>query len=175
MTSDWDRLASEITRVERIYAGGHPPQESKEELSDSAADYSGETRSRMIEARIGQGFFRRSVLSAYAFKCCITGIAIPELLVASHIVPWRDNPSNRLNPRNGLCLSAIHDRAFDQGLIAFSDDLRLLVSSRLRLGGANSYIGHTFRSYAGKAATPPDKFGPDSDFLKYHRENIFKE
>lgn len=173
MTSDWNRLASEIAQVERSFSGIGLPGEPNEEPNDIPTSYAGETRSALIEARIGQSFFRRSVLSAYEFKCCITGIAIPELLVASHIVPWRADPSNRLNPKNGLCLSAIHDRAFDLGLIAISDDRRLLLSNRLRHSGANSYIGYSFRSYAGKTITLPEKFPPDSEFLKYHRENVF--
>jgi predicted restriction endonuclease len=173
MTSDWDRLASEIARIERYYSGISLTSEPKEESADTPVSYVGETRSAQIEVRIGQNLFRRSVLSAYEFKCCITGLAVQELLVASHIVPWRADPGNRLNPKNGLCLSAIHDRAFDLGLIAISDDLRLLLSGRLRQSGTNSYIGHTFRSYAGKMITLPEKFQPDSGFLKYHRENVF--
>jgi hypothetical protein len=174
MTSNWDRLANEITRVEHIYSGISLPGEPKEESETIPASYVGETRSVTIDARIGQSFFRQSVLSAYEFKCCITGLAIPELLIASHIVPWRADPSNRLNPKNGLCLSAIHDRAFDLGLIAISDDLSLLLSSRLRHSGTGSYIGHTFRSYAGKTITLPEKFPPDSGFLKFHRENVYR-
>ena len=173
MTSDWTRLADEIVRVERRYSGTELPAESKEEEADVPESYAGGTRSALIEARVGQGFFRKSVLSAYEFKCCITGLAVPELLVASHIVPWRDDPSNRLNPKNGLCLSAIHDRAFDQGLITFSVDLRLLLSKRLSQLETDSYIGHTFLSYAGKSITLPEKFPPDFGFLKYHRENLF--
>jgi hypothetical protein len=173
MTSDWDRLAGEIARVQRYYPDISLPGESKKESTDTSVSYAGETRSALTEVRVGQSFFRKSVLSAYEFRCCITGLAVPELLVASHIVPWRADPSNRLNPRNGLCLSAIHDRAFDQGLITFSDDLRLLLSNQLRSSGPNSYIGHTFRSYAGKTIALPEKFQPDSGFLKYHRENVF--
>jgi hypothetical protein len=173
LTSDWDRLANEIARVDHYYSGVSLPGEPKKESEEILTSYAGETRSVTIDARIGQGFFRQSVLSAYEFKCCITGLAVPELLVASHIVPWRTDPSNRLNPKNGLCLSAIHDRAFDLGLIAISDDLSLLLSSRLRHSGANSYIGHTFRSYAGKTISLPGKFSPDCGFLKFHRENVF--
>jgi len=173
MTSDWDRLPAEIARVEQHFGIGLA-SERNEDSTDVPESYAGETRSAQIEARVGQSFFRRSVLSAYEFKCCITGLALPELLVASHIVPWRADPGNRLNPKNGLCLSAIHDRAFDLGLIAISDDLHILLSSRLGKSGANSFVGHAFRSYAGKTITPPEKFQPDSCFLRYHRENVFR-
>ncbi|MDR3792035.1 MAG: HNH endonuclease [Terracidiphilus sp.] len=174
MTSDWDLLASEIIRAEHYYSCSPSFDEGEEKSAEIPVCYAGGTRSVQIEARIGQGFFRRSVLSAYEFKCCITGLAVPELLVASHIVPWRADPANRLNPKNGLCLSAIHDRAFDLGLIAISDDLRILISNRLRSSGVNSYIGHTFRSYADKTIALPEKFPPDASFLKYHRENVFR-
>jgi putative restriction endonuclease len=175
MTSDWDLLAGEIARVEQYYGGAGLPSEPVEQSNLIVENYAGETRSVTVEARVRQSFFRQSVLSAYEFRCCITGLAIPELLIASHIVPWRADPNNRLNPKNGLCLSAIHDRAFDLGLIAISDDFTILLSSRLRHSGADSYIGHTFSSYAGKTITLPEKFSPDCGFLKFHRDNVFSE
>jgi predicted restriction endonuclease len=122
---------------------------------------------------VGQRFFRQAVLSAYDFKCCITGLAAQELLVASHIVPWRADSNNRLNPRNGLCLSALHDRAFDQGLITISENFHLLLSSRISKLKPNRYIDDAFLVYADKPIEIPAKFVPDSAFLKYHRENLF--
>jgi hypothetical protein len=56
---------------------------------------------------------------------------IRELLIASHILPWAKHPEYRLNLRNGLCLSRLHDAAFDAGLIAFDDKRRLLISRQL--------------------------------------------
>ncbi len=78
----------------------------------------------IVKQRRGQGFFRQAILSAYNRKCCISGTSVPELLRASHILPWSSFPQERLNPRNGLCLSAIHDAAFDKGLITFNDDFQ---------------------------------------------------
>ena len=72
--------------------------------------------------RVGQRLFRDAVLTAYNARCCITGLAVYRLLVAGHIMPWREDPSQRLNPANGLCLSALHDRAFDIGLITIRPD-----------------------------------------------------
>ena len=71
---------------------------------------------RLRPMRGNQSIFRRLILSIYGDSCCITGIAIPELLIASHIMPWASHPNQRLDPRNGLCLNALHDRAFDRGL-----------------------------------------------------------
>lgn len=173
MTSHWDSLASEIRQTEVQLAEGGSSLEEAAELTEIAADYTGSTRDALIEARIGQSFFRQSVLSAYDFKCCITGLAIPELLVASHIVPWRTDASNRLNPKNGLCLSAVHDRAFDIGLIAISEDFRLLLSRRLRESNSSPFIKNSFHSYADRAINLPAKFAPDPAFLRFHREQLF--
>lgn len=171
MTSDWPRLAKEIAEVESNLRDrqprGHEPEHD-------AASYVGETRSTIVMARIGQAFFRNAVLSAYEFKCCITGLPIPELLVASHIIPWREDRANRLNPRNGLCLSAVHDRAFDLGFIAVSEELCVLLSSRLRKMRSDPYINNTFCIYEGRPINLPKKFSPDTGFLKHHRESAFR-
>ena len=71
-----------------------------------------------MNQRVGQDFFRRAVLANYEETCCITGIADPRLLTASHIKPWGKDSDNRHNPANGLLLSATLDRAFDRGLIS---------------------------------------------------------
>ena len=171
MTSDWPRLAKETAEVESKL-GDIPAQADEPELD--ATSYVGETRSAIVSARIGQRFFRRAVLSAYEFKCCITGLPIPGLLVASHIVPWTKDKANRLNPRNGLCLSALHDRAFDLGLIAISEELCLILSGTLLKLRFNPYINNTFRVYEGRPINLPKKFRPDSGFLKHHRESVFR-
>ncbi len=171
MTSDWARLAREIAKVDSRFGEAQP---SGQEPEPGPAGYVGETRSALVMARVGQDFFRRAVLSAYEFKCCITGLPIPGLLVASHIVPWREDKANRLNPRNGLCLSAIHDRAFDLGFVAVSEKLCVLLSSRLRGMRSDPYINGTFCIYEGLPINLPKKFSPDAGFLKRHRESIFR-
>jgi hypothetical protein len=173
MTSDWDRFAEEIAQTERAISTDTVRNDSQIESSYDSLSYVGETRSALIEARLGQSFFRSAVLSSYEYRCCISGIAIPELLVASHIIPWKTDVGNRLNPRNGLCLSSIHDRAFDLGLITISSDFRLILSERVRMAKSNSYLSHTFHDYADKAIDLPEKFSPDPDFLRFHREKIF--
>ncbi len=172
MTSDWDKLAVEIERCELNFGDG---RQILREQSETAVpiDYSGANRNAIVALRIGQSFFRSAVLSAYDFKCCITGLGIPDLLVASHIIPWSVNTRNRLNPRNGLCLSAIHDRAFDLGLISISADYSLL-SAKILCTQRNSYLEHTFIKYAGRPITIPEKFIPDAEFLEYHRDHIFR-
>ena len=88
--------------------------------------------SAMVQVRVNQSFFRRAVLASYQGRCCMSGVNHPRLLVASHIVPWSQDVANRLNPRNGLCLSALHDRAFDSGLISLNNDYQVIISDKLK-------------------------------------------
>ncbi|MBX3387813.1 MAG: HNH endonuclease [Phycisphaeraceae bacterium] len=87
-----------------------------------------------VKQRRGQRFFRASVLAGHDGKCCITGITHPEMLRASHIVPWKDDAKLRLNPRNGLCLNALHDAAFDRGLFTLTDACEVRHAKRLKKG-----------------------------------------
>jgi predicted restriction endonuclease len=173
MVSDWGHIAAEIDQTDQRLTDSSPIRPKEEQL-EADTDYTGLTKSTLIMARVGQRFFRQAVLSAYDFKCCITGLSAPELLVASHIIPWRVDPTNRLNPRNGISLSALHDRAFDQGLIAISEDFRMVVSRRISELKPNRYIDNAFLAYADKPIRIPAKFAPDFAFLKYHREHQFR-
>jgi len=125
-----------------------------------------------VQLRVGQGFFRNAVLSAYDFRCCISGLANPRLLVASHIVPWRSNEQNRLNPRNGLALSALHDKAFDLGLITISEDYRVIVSTKYKPKN-DAFFDETVLRFDGKPISLPEKFLPEAQFLSFHRAHIF--
>lgn len=125
---------------------------------------------RLTKARVNQRFFRTLILDTYNRRCCLTGIAIPDVLVASHIVPWAEDPKNRLNPCNGLCLNALHDKAFDRGLIGFDDNLRLLLSPRLAEHLDNQTIQASFAGLQGHPLTPPTRFPPDHTFLQRHRK-----
>ena len=172
MTSDWGHIAAEIDQTVQKLAPNTTDHEATEP-PQTDTNYTGLTKTTLIAARVGQRFFRHAVLSAYDFKCCITGLAAQELLVASHIIPWRVDSSNRLNPRNGLCLSALHDCAFDQGLITISENFHLLLSPRISKMKPNRYIDDAFLAYADKPIGIPAKFVPEPAFLKYHRENLF--
>jgi putative restriction endonuclease len=114
-------------------------------------------------------------MSAYDNTCCITGIAIPEILIASHIKPWKDsNPqTERTNPKNGLCLNALHDKAFDSGLISVDEEYRIIVSQRVKELYVHSVISESFAKYDGRKMLMPQRFVPEAAFLKYHLENIF--
>ena len=116
--NDWEALAFESERLLAQTTGRKV--EEIAEVPEEALPKEGKERERVVRSRVNQHFFRATVLAAYGNKCCITGMPIPELLTASHIVPWSVDHQNRLNPRNGLCLNAIHDRAFDRGLLTIT-------------------------------------------------------
>jgi putative restriction endonuclease len=129
-----------------------------------------------VKVRRGQQFFRQSVLTAYEVRCCISGINIPRLLVASHIKPWGKFPEERLNPRNGLCLSTLHDAAFDAGLITLDVKLKVVLSRRLRRFFPQPALEQNFVPFEGQPIRLPEKLAePDTDFLRYHREIVFKD
>jgi putative restriction endonuclease len=126
------------------------------------------------KVRRGQQFFRQSVLIAYEVRCCISGINVPDLLVASHIKPWGRFPSERLNPRNGLCLSKLHDAAFDIGLITLDEKLCVLLSKRLRSFFPQAALEQNFTSFEGRQIHLPEKLAePDAGFIRFHREEVF--
>jgi putative restriction endonuclease len=129
----------------------------------------GRERDAIVRVRVNQSFFRRRVLSAYDFRCCVTGLAIKSLLVASHIVPWSIDKDNRLNPRNGLCLNALHDKAFDCGLMWVEEGFKIRMSDKLLYEKAGSRdIRDWFFSFDSKFLLLPKNFQPDPNFLVKH-------
>ena len=89
-------------------------------------------RQQLIEARIGQGRFRQELMAYWQRQCAVTGAAVAETLIASHIKPWaQSDNTERLDAYNVLLLSANLDRLFDRGLIGFADDGRLIRSGRI--------------------------------------------
>ncbi|MBS0971418.1 HNH endonuclease [Nissabacter archeti] len=135
-------------------------------------DFIGKEKIVNVKTRIGQQLFRKRVLEAYEYRCCITGLEDPILLVASHIRPWKEDAQYRLDPRNGLCLSNLHDRAFDQGLITFNENLELVLSVHLKnlksIAAQNNFL-----KYEGVKIRHSAQFSPCSSHLDFHRKKIF--
>lgn len=170
---DWERLSVES---EALKESRHIPtvDATVESMIDSDS-YAGETEGVAdVRIRLAQRFFRRSVLASYESRCCVTGISIPQLLIASHILPWSSFPEHRIDPRNGLCLSRIHDAAFDQGLITFDEDFRLVLSTEILHLASNTVMRAAFHAFEGIVLRLPSKFRPPPDFLLKHRTDIFK-
>ena len=122
--------------------------------------------------RRGQEYFRRMILANYGYKCCITGLDVPEILLASHIVEWAKDKANRLNPENGLCLSATYDAAFDKHLISFDDDYRMIVSKHIKDYYSNDITREYFDKFEGKQITLPSLYLPSKILLERHREAL---
>ena len=127
---------------------------------------------RLTKVRLEQAAFRTIVLAAYRYQCCLTGNPISQLLVASHIFPWSEFPAHRLDPRNGLCLSAEFDKAFDRHLIAFDNQLQLLLSPQINREASNSYVFQHLLACQGTALQLTERFAPSPEFLTRHRDQL---
>jgi putative restriction endonuclease len=167
-SDDWDRLAFESERLlERMT--GHEPQFAVEERDFPQ----GMSREALVRVRVNQSFFRSAVLAAYGMRCCVTGLSIPQLLTASHIVPWSVDVKNRTNPQNGLCLNALHDRAFDSGLLTITTELKIRVSTKMKRYVADKAAREFLWDYEGVPISLPQRFAPNTEFLSYHNDKIF--
>ncbi len=164
----WEALADQ--GVVEAEAGSEPRQGLGGVLAVPAGPTEVVGQAKM---RRGQSFFRSAVIAAYEGRCCITGLTSLELLRASHIVPWSHNLSLRLDPRNGLCLNALHDAAFDRGLITFSDKCELLIARRLRRQVPAGVYEEMFESRVGIQIKMPERFRPSIEMLAFHRSTIF--
>ena len=123
--------------------------------------------------RLVQSFFRRSVLASYGYKCSFCGLEVRSLLNASHIIPWKASVELRADPRNGFCLCALHDRAFDGGLMTVDADSRLLISKRVKKTNPAPLHRVAFLDLEGQRINLPGRFFPDTKCLEYHRDSIF--
>ena len=173
MQNDWEEFAVESDRAMSEIV--MPTKQLDDVIQDDIIDDRvGEDRAVQSTVRVGQDFFRAAVLSAYNEQCCITGLSVPRLLVASHIIPWRVDKRNRVNPRNGLLLSALHDKAFDIGLITIDDDMTVRVSRKYPARN-DRFFSSSLKEYDGQPIYLPTKFRPAGEFLSYHREHVFQE
>ena len=153
----------EVLPKEGVRVRKRPPQGPTETMAN-------------VKLRRGQEYFRDAVLNNFGGRCGITELSIRELLVASHILPWGTHIAERLNVRNGLCLSRLHDAAFDRGLIAFDDNLHLLLSPRLKAELPHRSVAENFGAFAGEPLrVPDDAVVPEVAFLSKHRTSIFRK
>ena len=134
----------------------------------------GEEKNREIKTRVNQNVFRQIILNVYSTRCAISGINIPELLNASHIIPWSENENERLNPSNGICLSKLYDAAFDKGLIGIKTDYSIILSSKLLEHKNETYFEKHFGFLESKKLNLPERFLPKKEFLEYHLDSIFQ-
>lgn len=169
---NWEKLAFASEQLIAKFSN-----QSIEEISDIEVEdiREGIDREAIVKHRVNQKFFRSTILSSYNFRCCITGLSIKDFLVASHIVPWSKNANHRLNPRNGICLNSIHDKAFDKGFITITPEFNIKVSDALAKFENEKSVQDFFLKYENKKIYLPNKFLPTKDFLDYHYNNIYKK
>ena len=134
----------------------------------------GVTRTSMIKTRVNQGFFRSAVISAYNKKCCVTGLDVPSLLIASHIKPWKDSDphTERTNPCNGLSLNSLHHEAFDDGIFTIDTDYRIWISKTAKEKYTSEVFHDFFEKYEGKEITLPERFLPSKEMIEYHNSKL---
>lgn len=137
------------------------------DIKKEGKDIIGQTK-----VRYGQSYFRRMVLANYQNICCVTGLNVPAVLRASHIVAWSDDKANRMNPENGLCLSATYDAAFDQHLISFDENYKMVLSKAIRDYFTNAIAREYFEKFENKSLLMPTQFAPSQTFLEKHRERL---
>ena len=166
--ADWNALVLEAERIRQQTSN----QPSLVEPDQSISEIIGPTeRETKIKQRIYQDFFRASILAGYNHRCCICGIPHSEILIASHIIPWSLREDTRVNPENGLCLCASHDRAFDSELLTIGTDFSVILSEKLKKS-IDRASQSTFQIYDGKKISLPDRFAPRIEFLNW-RLSVF--
>ncbi len=170
---EWERLANDSTTL--LSEIQSRPAEEIINIEEEIADYVGKEREQIVKIRINQYDFRQRILASYNEKCCITGIDIPNLLVASHIIPWSVNEKERLNPRNGLCLNSLYDKAFDKGLLTITSDFRVRFSKKIMEKKSDSINQEFFWQFDNKSIALPDRYLPDTNFLIWHNTNVFEK
>jgi putative restriction endonuclease len=164
-------LAFESENILANIQGIRLEKKYQEQLPD-LSNLVGETRERYVKTRVNQNFFRQVILANYQSKCAVTGIDMPALLIASHILPWAENKKERLNPANGICLSALYDKAFDKHLISFDEDYRMILSQNLKEHCTKDYYQTHFGTMEGQGMILPERGLPSLEFLGWHRKGI---
>ncbi|MDO8984352.1 HNH endonuclease [Cypionkella sp.] len=140
-------LAQLHTILDQIYLQALLPPTPLQTFQSLTATLPRETEAERLRVeRIGQDIFRARLLQIWNHTCPLTGITEPALLRASHIIPWAacDTDAERLNPDNGLLLSALWDAAFDRGLVTFTDEGSPIFHETLS-AAARAQLTHTAR------------------------------
>lgn len=122
-----------------FYAGLPSPSENSNtivaDLEEIVArtDINSTERESLIQARKGQGTYRKEMLKLWDGRCAVTGLALQDAIIASHAKAWKDGTDEeRLDVHNGLPLIASLDKLFDNYLIAFAPDSgKMLISERV--------------------------------------------
>ena len=131
-------------------------------------DLSAKDREAVVKARIGQGRFREQLINHWNKTCAVTGCDALDLLIASHIKPWRESTSKeKLDVNNGLLLIPNLDAAFDKGYITFTDEGHLVASPLLSDSAKKCFgilpemrLAHIYPQHC--------------EYISFHRRDVFK-
>ncbi len=165
---NWEGLANQSQRAIQQLSKTAEQEEIFELSEPSVTEIE-----RSVKVRLVQRFFRDTVLASYNFNCALCRMSLPAMLNASHIIPWSIDRKRRADPRNGMCLCVLHDRAFDRGLITVREDFKIAVSREIKTPHASKLHRIGLLEIEGEKINLPDRFGPDPAALAYHREKIF--
>lgn len=169
---NWSELPYESEKLRAKFE--HSTVEALYDINLAELPKEGKVREQLVKVRVNQGFFRSTILAAYNSTCCITGLQNSSLLIAGHIKPWGLDEINRLNPQNGIAINALHDKAFEAGLITITPDFKIKISSKLKEQKQDQEtIQHYFLRYDNKEIILPSKFLPAKEFLEYHNNERF--
>jgi hypothetical protein len=117
----------------------------------------------LTRRRRGQSRLRLHAVSNYDDQCALCDVKERELLIASHIVRWADDPDARGRLSNILCLCRMHDALFEFGYISVSDDLNVLKKP----SAASKVVGYLQRT--ANRVRAPRSHQPESIYLRQHR------
>jgi putative restriction endonuclease len=171
--SNWEKLAYESEVLIAKFKNKKIDEYIKE--FDFEKYSIGKVKESIVKIRLKQNFFRQTILSAYNNCCCITGINIKALLIASHIIPWSEDEKLRLNPHNGLCLNVIHDKAYDKYLISITPDYEIKISKKFHSAKINNAIKDIFVKFHNQKIILPERFIPNRDYLDKHYQKFLRE
>lgn len=157
-------------RVEEIALDKHDVEFIEQDILNSKE---GVDVQRLVKSRVNQSLFRKVVLNNYSNSCAICNLNINSLLIASHILKWSSDESNRLNPENGLCLCSIHDKAFELGYVGIKGDYKVLISPLLNQIEEKETFQAFFKRHENQSIKLPDKFYPNPEFLEQHFKSTF--
>ncbi len=167
---DWGALSIEAETLTGLDLFDSTPLHGAKPLS-SLTDKRRVTRERV--------FFKKAVLSTYDDRCYVSGCALPQMLVASHIKPYSKcrSEADRVNPENGICLNTFYDKAFDSGLMTITPSMKVHISPIVKTLSNDDFTAFWLLNLEGMILPPPPpppRFPPRREYLEYHNDEIFR-
>ena len=163
-----EELGIKLMNIANVnYENIHKAEESINEYSNDTPNIT--SRKGLVTSRVGQGEYRRKILKRWKNKCAVTDCTLIEVLIASHILPWRDSTNQeRLDVDNGILLSPTYDALFDRHFISFEDNGNIILSNELS-EAEYLKIGVTGREKIDKLTEGNLKY------LRIHRDEFHKK